>query len=431
MNKIWVVATTEFGSAVRTKAFLIGILMFPIIMGVSIGVQLLAARQVDSRPKAFAIVDETGELAQVITAGSEVRNGLMLADPKLKRALFQPETISISAQGKSLETVRLELSDRVRKGELFAYVELPKGVLDGSASLLYHSDNPGERELPGWLEGMVGEGVRSRRLKEAGIDPSVLAKVNTPVTVDNLGLDSKSLDGTLKQAEKVDPIRTFVVPGVLMFLLFMVLMSSAPQLMNSVLEEKMSRISEVLLGSVTPFQLMLGKLLGSTGVSLVLASLYVSGAYAMATYYGYADALTPVMFASFVLFLILGVFMFGSLYIAVGAACNELKDAQSLMSPVLLLSMFPVFVWSAILQSPGSTFSRAISLFPPATPYLMLLRMALRPAPAAWEILLSIVLTTLTALACVWGAGKIFRTGLLMQGKAPSFAEMARWIVAK
>ena len=116
MNKIWVVATTEFGSAVRTKAFLIGILMFPIIMGVSIGVQLLAARQVDSRPKAFAIVDETGELAQVITAGSEVRNGLMLADPKLKRALFQPETISISAQGKSLETVRLELSDRVRKG---------------------------------------------------------------------------------------------------------------------------------------------------------------------------------------------------------------------------------------------------------------------------------------------------------------------------
>ena len=151
----------------------------------------------------------------------------------------------------------------------------------------------------------------------------------------------------------------------------------------------------------------------------------------MAVYYGYGDVLSPMMFASFVLFLILGVLMFGSLYIAVGSACSELKDAQSLMSPVLLLSMFPIFVWSAVLQSPGSTFSRAISLFPPATPYLMLLRMALRPAPAAWEIGLSIVLTTLTALACVWGAGKIFRTGLLMQGKAPSFAEMARWVVAK
>ena len=151
----------------------------------------------------------------------------------------------------------------------------------------------------------------------------------------------------------------------------------------------------------------------------------------MAVYYGYGDVLSPAMFASFVLFLILGVLMFGSLYIAVGSACSELKDAQGLMSPVLLLSMFPIFVWSAVLQSPSSTFSRAISLFPPATPYLMLLRMALRPAPAAWEVGLSIVLTTLTALACVWGAGKIFRTGLLMQGKAPSFAEMARWIVTK
>ncbi len=429
MNKIWVVASTEFGSAVRTKAFLIGLLMFPVIMGASIGLQLLAARQVDTRAKSFAILDTTGELAKVITTGAEARNQVISADSKAKTALFQPEMISLD--GKSLEEAKIELSDRIRKGELFAYVELPKGVLDGTEPILYYSDNPGERELPQWLEAVIGEGVRGRRLKQAGIEPSVLAKVNLPVKFENLGLVSKSEDGSVKQAVKVDPIRTFVVPGVLMFLLFMVLMSSAPQLMNTVLEEKMSRISEVLLGSVTPFQLMLGKLLGSTAVSLVLATLYVGGAYAMASYYGYADVLSPLMFASFVLFLILGVFMFGSLYVAVGSACSELKDAQSLMTPVMLLSMFPMFVWSAVLQSPGSTFSRAISLFPPATPYLMLLRMALRPAPAAWEIALSIVLTTLTALVFVWAAGKIFRTGLLMQGKAPSFAELARWVVAR
>lgn len=429
MNKIWVVATTEFGSAVRTKAFLIGILMFPIIMGVSIGVQVFAASQVNTKPKSFAIIDETGELSTGIIAAGEARNKMVTGDPKTKLALYQPESITLA--GKSLEEIRLELSDRVRKEDLFAFIELPKGVLDGSQSMQYHSNNPSANDLPDWLNGTVGELVRARRLKESGIDPVVVAKLNVPVRSENLGLQSKSEDGTVKQAEKVDPIRTFVVPGVLCFLIFMVLMSSAPQLMNSVLEEKMSRISEVLLGSITPFQLMLGKLLGSAAVSLVMASLYVGGAYGTATYYGYADVLTPGMFAAFLLFLILGVLMFGSLYVAVGSACSELKDAQSLMSPVLLLSMFPMFVWSAVLRDPGGTFSRTISLFPPATPYLMLMRMALKPAPAPWEIGLSIVLTTLTALGCVWAAGKIFRTGLLMQGKAPSFAELARWVVAK
>ena len=97
---------------------------------------------------------------------------------------------------------------------------------------------------------------------------------------------------------------------------------------------------------------------------------------------------------------------------AVGAACNELKDAQSLMMPVMLLSMFPVFVWTAVLQNPSSPLSVGMSLFPPASPFLMLMRLALRPAPPAWQVGLSVVLTTATALFCIWAAGKIFRTGL-------------------
>jgi ABC-2 type transport system permease protein len=101
------------------------------------------------------------------------------------------------------------------------------------------------------------------------------------------------------------------------------------------------------------------------------------------------------------------------------------------MMPVMLLSMFPIFVWTAVLKNPASPLSVGMSLFPPATPFLMLMRLALSPAPPAWQVLLSVVLTTLTAIFCVWAAGKIFRTGLLMQGKAPGFTELARWVVAK
>jgi ABC-2 type transport system permease protein len=97
----------------------------------------------------------------------------------------------------------------------------------------------------------------------------------------------------------------------------------------------------------------------------------------------------------------------------------------------MLLSMIPVFVWTAVLKNPTSPLSVGMSLFPPASPFLMLMRLALRPAPPAWQVVLSVVFTTLATMVIVWAAGKIFRTGLLMQGKPPSFVELARWVMAK
>lgn len=260
-------------------------------------------------------------------------------------------------------------------------------------------------------------------------------RLSQPVQVENLELverTSESESGSaVKSAEKVDMVRTAGVPAALMFIMFFVIMTSAPQLLNSVIEEKMSRISEVLLGSVTPFELMMGKLLGNAGIAMVLAALYVGGGFAVAAYYGYANVMSPGLIAALVLFLFLAILLYGSLYTAVGAACSELEDAQSLMMPVMLLSMLPIFVWTAVLKNPASPLSVGMSLLPPASPFLMLMRLALRPAPPAWQVVLSVVLTTLTAMAIVWAAGKIFRTGLLMQGKPPSFVELARWVMAK
>jgi ABC-2 type transport system permease protein len=108
-----------------------------------------------------------------------------------------------------------------------------------------------------------------------------------------------------------------------------------------------------------------------------------------------------------------------------------MKDAQSLMFPVMMLALLPTFFWTVVLSKPSSPISVGISLFPPATPFLMLMRLALSPAPPPWQVGLSVVLTTLTAILCVWASAKIFRVGLLMTGKAPSFAELAKWIVAK
>ncbi len=444
LRKIWTIASTEFSSAVRAKSFLIGVMILPLLMGGSMSLQVVVARKVDTRPRRVAVIDGPGTLAPALQRAAETFNAASVdANGKAVQPRITLEIVNTSSgEGASPER-KLELSDRIRRGELDAFVVIPPRAVDMPASkaahppvLDFHSDNPNDDLLLKWLSATASGEVRSRRLQAQGIDQAIADRIDQPLAVDNLGLferDSAAAAGTLaiKPATRIDAIRTMVVPAVLMFAMFMVVLTTAPQLVNSVLEEKMSKISEVLLGSLTPFELMMGKLLGNTGVGIVLATLYLGCGYAVATYYGYADFISPSLMAALVVYLLVAILLYGSLYMSVGAACNDLKDAQSLMMPVMMVSMFPAFVWLAVLKSPSSPLAVALTLFPPATPFLMLMRLALRPAPPAWHVGLSIVLATATAFFCVWAAAKIFRTGLLMQGKAPSFRELARWVAAK
>ena len=185
----------------------------------------------------------------------------------------------------------------------------------------------------------------------------------------------------------------------------------------------MSKISEVLLGSVTPVRADDGQAdRAIPGSRWCWRRCTSAGGYAFATYYGYADAISAGLMAALAFYLVLAILLYGSLYMAVGSACSDLKDAQSLMMPVMMLSMIPIFVWTAVLTNPVEPLSVGLSLFPPASPYLMLMRLAMRPSPPAWQVGLSIVGTALTALFCVWAAAKIFRTGLADAGQGPELS---------
>jgi len=215
----------------------------------------------------------------------------------------------------------------------------------------------------------------------------------------------------------------------LMMLMVMVVMIGASPLMQSVLEEKMQRIAEVLLGSVTPFQLMFGKLLGMTGVSLTIATVYLIGAFYALLRAGYGGFFPAEVVWWFALYLILAVFMYGAMFIAVGAAVTDMKEAQSILTPVMLLIFSPLFIWPNVIKEPHATFSVVASLFPPATPMLMLIRQAVPPGVPLWQPLLGFVLVTLMTLATVFAAGRIFRIGILMQGRGAKVGEMMRWII--
>jgi ABC-2 type transport system permease protein len=430
-NKALIVAASEFTTLVQSKAFLLGLIMMPVFMGIAVGVQKFTRDATDIKDRALVVVDRSGVLYGPLKAAAEQWN--RANEPSEGAARTQPRfLLSDAAFDAADQQARAALSDRVKRDEVFAFLEIPADVVspDTKSTISYYSNHPGYRVLPSWIASAVNREILNQRFRAASIDRAVVNRLTQRVDVSELGLMERSAGGGIKAASKVDRVRTTAIPLAMMMIILFSVMSSAPQLLNSVIEEKMSRISEVLIGSITPYQLMMGKLLGSAAVSVLLAVIYMTGGIFMARYYGYGDAVRMSDMAWMVLFLSMAVFMFGSVFITIGAACTDLKDAQGMMTPAMLLLMLPWMTWFSIINAPESPVSVALSLFPTATPFLMLLRIAIPPGPPGWQVALGVALTSVTAVAFVYAAGKIFRTGLLMQGKAATFGEMWKWVRA-
>lgn len=435
MNKILVVARNEYLIAVTSKAFLVGLIMMPVFMGGALVVQYLARDQVDLTTRKVAIVDRTGQLAEPLQQFAEQRNQTgIYEDRDGTEVQMRPEFLTeVVAPANDLQDQQIELSDRVRDGDLFAFIVIEPDVFQAGSSdaVLYYSQSPSYRELPNWLRQVINERIRQKRIEDLNLTAESVAAIAAETPLRQFGLMERDESGQIADAKEEDRLLTFAVPFAGLMLMFMMVMSVAPAMLNNVLEEKMQKISEFLVSSVTPFQLMAGKLVGSVAVGMTLSTMYLAAAAALAWHFDVAAAVPISLYAWFVFYLLVALVIFGSVFSAVGAACSEIRDAQSLMTPVMLLVIIPMMCMGPILQSPNSTFARAISLFPPATPMLMFVRIAIPPGPAFWEILLGTTLVVLFAIACVWAAGKIFRIGILSQGQPPTLAGLFRWLMIR
>ena len=219
-----------------------------------------------------------------------------------------------------------------------------------------------------------------------------------------------------------------LVPVASMVLLFLMVMLTTPQMMSSVIEEKMSRISEVLLASVSAFDLMAGKLLACCGAAALVGAIYLPLGLLLAWSFGYGALVSPLALLYLALFFVLAVLLHGSMYMAVGAACSEPKDAQGMLAPLVLLTSIPLITVRTLLQDPASSLARGLSFFPLSAPFVMCFRLNCSPPPRAAEVGLSVGITLAAALGCVWVASRIFRVGLLAMGKPPSLGELWAWV---
>jgi ABC-2 type transport system permease protein len=199
-------------------------------------------------------------------------------------------------------------------------------------------------------------------------------------------------------------------------------------LLTTTIEEKSSRVVEVLLSAVSPMQLMTGKILGQMAVGVVLLSVYMGVGMAALSAFSLLDLISPMTIAYVIIYFVLAYFIIASLMAAIGASVNELREAQSLMGPVMMVLMLPYIFGFPISRDPNSTLAFVLSMVPPMSPFAMVIRITSNEPIPAWQIALSLALTAFAAYVCVWFAAKVFRIGLLMYGKPPNLKTLIRWV---
>lgn len=327
------------------------------------------------------------------------------------------------------------LGRMVADGDLFAVFVIGEDPVAGNEGSRYISANLTDDDLNRWFSRLAGEAVRDRRLAARNIDSETAEWIQEPV---RFAASKIGAGGQEEKVETQDLIRQWA-PTAFVYLLWIAVFSVSQMLLSNTIEEKSNRLMEVLLSSVTPLQLMVGKIAGiaATGLTMLttwlcfffLATRYVPLIFHVELGFDLSVIATdPVYIASFVAYFFLGYLFYASLLVGIGSVCNSLKEAQNLMTPITLLLFVPLIAMVPISQDPNGTLAKVLSFIPTFTPFAMMNRAA--GPPSVMEYVLTSLLMVASVAFVMWAAAKVFRVGVLMTGKRPQLREILRWVRA-
>lgn len=436
MNKTVAIIRREFTERVRTKAFLLSTFGLPIFMVVLMVLPVLMMRGSD-RTLRVAVVDATdggssGVGTRVVEALERrtIKKGEL---PKYDVAHVEPGMRSVDEVRDSL----IALTAGEGPGRFDGVLVLPAGtLLDGSTE--YYGTNVGSMDAMGELEGTISNVVTSSRLEAAGVDASVVGRAMRSASMRTVKVSDGVVTGESGAA-------SFLLAYIMGFLLYIAIILFGQQTMLSVIEEKNSRIMEILASSLRPFQMLMGKVLGVGAVGILQMSIWGGTVYvlgknrgALAGLFGLpAEAMAAMplptfptdLFIVFLLYFALGFLVYGALFAAVGAMVNSTQEAQQAATGVTMLIMVGFFGTFAVIKDPTSGLGAILSLIPFTAPFVMPVRWSMASVPVT-QLAISLTVMVLGLMAVVWLAAKIYRTGILMYGKKPSLGEVVRWIRA-
>jgi len=436
IRRILMVASRDFTTTVVRKGFIVGVLLGPVFILVLVN---MIPRILNSKsPQVVGDVAVYDPSGTVIPGLQTALDPAAIAAARKARAQTPPAVSPGPGGGPALPPIpRLTVLPRdadVKAGKAWllqdehhlALVMLrpdavvrPEGASDFGTYDLYVSPR-----LDEGTEATINEGVRqalvATRLKSSGLDQTLVEaamRVARPNSVIVAAAGERSAQRGIART----------LPFISGILLFIGVMVGGQTLLTSTVEEKSSRVVEVLLAAVSPVELMWGKLIGQLGVGLIMMAAYLALGVSALAQFALSGLLDPMLIVYLVVFYFIAYLVYGALMLAVGAAVNQMADAQSLMGPIMMLLVAPYVLTGVIGQAPNSAFSVALSFIPPVNSFAMLARLATSTPPPTWQVLATIAVGLLSAAGTVWFAAKIFKIGLLMQGKPPSFATLVRW----
>lgn len=421
MQKILKIAQREYIETVKTKAFLLGIVMLPLIIVVIIVVmkRMSPDKTGPQPPVKVAVNDLSGLLADEIKTSFDSHN------QKNPNRQIQFHKLEIQQNSDAVEE---RARNNLRQGQVDVYVVLDRDVLDGSGKIhLYtYKQKASSIDILSTIEYIFYKTVVNQRYKMQNLSQELLEKLrNVPIERVEIGY----AEGQDRVQNKTDTVLKMMVPFFFMYLMFLGIISSGQQMISSVIEEKSSRVIEVLLSAVSPFELMAGKILGLAGTGFTLVSLWAGAAFFTASSQGLNIDVTAELVFYFAIYYILGFLLISSVLAAAGSVCNTIKETQSLMMPIMMVFIIPLVSWFKVVQDPNGTLSRVFSFIPPLTPMVMILRLSSGSEIWIIEIIASIILLAVTVLVAMWGAAKVFRAGILMYGKRLSVREVCRCLL--
>jgi len=447
MRKFFAVVRHEYKKIVYRWTFLIGTLLFPVI-GAGFAIVPAVIFSIKGEPTRIVIVDPSGKivprLKENLAKARNTEKSANAAEDSLKNLPSSQEDqiaqgstqiasefqfIDYDAAGKEPQQIRSELNTMAANGDIDAYLLIPANSEADDAIFEFRSRKAGDLATNGTLRTALNKAVLSQRLADANISETRLTALSQ-----NIDLESKSIND---KGEEKDSDSLFAASLAIGMMIYLTLAIYGQVIMGAVVEEKETRIAEILFSSARPFELMFGKLVGVGLAGLTQLGIWVGSLVALITFlttqsnasqlFSSLPNITPLMIVLFFLFFLVGYFIYASIFALIGSMVTTVQEGSQFAFPPVLLMLIGFYLSFAVIRDPNSSLSFWASISPFFAPMTMPVRI-MAEMPAAWEIVLALVINCVAIAALVWLASRVYRIGMLMYGKRATIPEVLKWI---
>ena len=437
-HKVITVIKREYITRVKTKGFVASILLMPVMMFIVMVLPslMMTLQHKSDEIKTYVVFDETGEIFAAMQDAVDENSFFHHKGERVYQLIEKPSDFNDNVEAKK------QLNQQVGAKEIRGYIEIPQDVFE-RLQVNYYAKNITNFEEQSAFRRIISQIVTNKRLEDKGYAASEVRDLMQRVRFAEYAVTAKT---DTVEGEETTMVRLGLT-YVLTFSLYIFTLLYGASVMRSVLEEKTTRIVEVIISSIKPHQLLFGKIIGVCLVCLTMLLIWggcailllmninpILGLFGIQGIPPEFIKITGIIkstglsaFLYFLVYFVSGFFLFSTVYAAAGAICNSEEEAQQVATPLVMMLILPFMLMFGLFRAPDATLTIALSHIPFFSPLLMFMRINVL-TPPLWEILLNIAAMIVTIFGAIFVMGKIYKIGILMYGKRPTLGELWKWL---